>query len=74
METKWTTVNCSEIIPPSFGHTAVQISKTKLMLFGGAIGSAKQYEATNDLYLLNMFKGTWMRIKGNLRRHHSYWE
>jgi hypothetical protein len=74
MEMQWVSANYSGVIPPpTFGHTAVQISKTKLILFGGATGSAKQYNTTNDLYLYNMFKATWMTVKGNLQKCHSYW-
>jgi len=37
-----------EIPKPRFGHTTAQISKTKVVLFGGATGDTGRYSITGD--------------------------
>ena len=37
-----------------FGHTSCLISKTKLVVFGGANGDVGNYSITNDTFILTM--------------------
>ena len=52
--------------PPSasFGHTLCQISKTKVLLFGGATGEGGKYTMTDATYVFNLFKQTWINMNG----------
>jgi len=50
--------------PPSFGHTLSQISKTKVVLFGGATGDAGKYTMTDATYVYNVFKSSWTLLEG----------
>ena len=36
-----------------FGHTVTPITKTKVLLFGGATGDSGKYTITNDTFLLD---------------------
>ena len=49
---------------PSFGHTATQISKTKIILFGGATGEADKYVMTDATYIYYLFKKVWSKLIG----------
>jgi len=48
--------------PETFGHTATQVSKTRLIIFGGAVKSNDAYTMTNDCYLFNIFKNEWSKL------------
>ena len=48
---------------PRFGHTVTQISKTKVLLFGGATGDAGKYIITNETYLLDMITRKWRKLE-----------
>jgi hypothetical protein len=39
---------------PRFGHTMTPISKTKIILFGGATGDTGRYSITGDTYCFDM--------------------
>jgi len=39
---------------PRFGHTMTPISKTKVILFGGATGDTGRYSITGDTYCFDM--------------------
>lgn len=51
-----------EIPAPRFGHTVTQITKTKVLLFGGATGDVGKYAITNEVYLLDLITRKWRRI------------
>ena len=45
-----------------FGHTVPLISKTKAILFGGAISSDGNYKITGDTFLFDCTNCTWSKI------------
>ncbi|OMJ68803.1 hypothetical protein SteCoe_33644 [Stentor coeruleus] len=45
-----------------FGHTVTAISKTKVILFGGAIGDTGKYSITGDTFCFDIAGRTWSRI------------
>jgi hypothetical protein len=62
----------AEIITPSnapparFGHTVNLVSKTTVVVFGGAISSPGNYTMTADLYLYNMTSNGWKKLERNI--------
>jgi len=48
---------------PRFGHTMTPISKTKVILFGGATGDTGRYSITGDTYSYDMGTRTWSRLE-----------
>ncbi len=64
-EPVWEKADCSGTVPPSsFGHTATQISKAKVVLFGGATGGDGKYSMTGDTYIYNVFNCEWSKLQG----------
>lgn len=60
----WTPMEFSGIAPfASFGHTATPISKTRVVLFGGATGESNKYVMTDAVYVFYLFKKTWSKIE-----------
>ena len=60
----WESVELSGNFPaPCFGPTAVMISKTKVLLYGGATGDKGKYTMTGDTYLFNIFRNEWAKIE-----------
>ncbi len=51
---------------PRFGHSITLISKTKVVLFGGATGDTGRYSMTGDTYLFNILTRTWVKLEGKL--------
>ena len=52
--------------PPRFGHTVNIISKTRIVIFGGAISTPNNqasYTMTSDLYLYNMSQNLWKKLE-----------
>ena len=52
--------------PPRFGHTVNIISKTRIVIFGGAISTPNNqssYTMTSDLYLYNMAQNLWKKLE-----------
>ena len=52
--------------PPRFGHTVNRISKTSIIIFGGAISTPDNqasYTMTSDLYLYNMAQNVWKKLE-----------
>ena len=47
-----------------FGHTITQISKTKVVLFGGATGDTGKYVITADCYYLCLMTFKWSKLDG----------
>ena len=48
-----------------FGHTITLVSKTKVVLFGGATGDTGKYSMTGETYLFNILTKTWSKLNGN---------
>jgi N-acetylneuraminic acid mutarotase len=49
--------------PARFGHTVNLVSKTTVIVFGGAISSPGNYTMTADLYLYNMLANSWKKLE-----------
>jgi protein phosphatase len=49
--------------PARFGHTVNVVSRTNVVVFGGAISSPGNYTMTADLYLYNMAANMWKRLE-----------
>lgn len=47
---------------PRFGHTMTLVTKTKVVLFGGATGDTGRYSITGDTYSLDLMSKTWRRL------------
>ena len=47
-----------------FGHMITQVSKTKVILFGGATGDTGKYVITGDTYTLDMMHMKWHKLEG----------
>ena len=47
-----------------FGHTITQVSKTKVILFGGATGDTGKYVITGDTYTLDLLANKWHKLEG----------
>ena len=47
-----------------FGHTVTLISKTKIILFGGATGDTGRYSITGDTYSFDITTRYWKKIDG----------
>ncbi len=68
---EWKEMECKGTVPPpSFGHTATLIGKTRVVLFGGAIEADHKYVMTNAVYVFSVYKGEWNRLVGILS--HAY--
>ncbi len=52
-----------------FGHTITLVSKTKVVLFGGATGDTGKYSMTGETYLFNILTKTWSKLNGNFKCH-----
>jgi hypothetical protein len=52
--------------PARFGHTVNLVSKTTVVVFGGAISSPGNYTMTADLYLYNMVQNAWKKLEGKI--------
>ena len=68
-------VQSEYIPPPRFGHTVNIISKTRIVIFGGAISTPNNqasYTMTSDLYLYNMAQNVWKKLEpsNNLKPPH----
>lgn len=48
-----------EVPQARFGHTITLVSKTKVVLFGGATGDTGKYTMTGETYLFNIMTKTW---------------
>ncbi len=47
---------------PRFGHTVTIVSKTKVILFGGATGDVGKYAITGDTFLLDLVTKKWRKL------------
>jgi hypothetical protein len=55
-----------EVPQARFGHTITLVSKTKVVLFGGATGDTGKYSMTGETYLFNILTKAWSRLNGKL--------
>lgn len=56
-----------EVPQARFGHTITLVSKTKVVLFGGATGDTGKYSMTGETYLFNILTKTWSKLNGTLK-------
>jgi hypothetical protein len=55
-----------------FGHTITLVSKTKVVLFGGATGDTGKYSMTGETYLFNILTKTWSKLNGKINMIFSF--
>lgn len=46
-----------------FGHTVSHISKSKIIMFGGATGDTGKYTITGDTYALDLISKKWSKLE-----------
>ena len=59
-------VQSEKLPPPRFGHTVNLISKTSIVIFGGAISTSDNkagYTMKSNLYLYNMALNFWKKLE-----------
>ena len=59
-------IQSTNLPPPRFGHTVNIVSKTSIVIFGGAISTPDNqasYTMTADLYLYNMPENYWKKLE-----------
>lgn len=56
---------------PRFGHSITLVSKTKVVLFGGATGDTGRYSMTGDTFIFNVLTRTWIKLEGRRGFTHS---
>ena len=59
-------IQSNNLPPPRFGHTVNIVSKTSIVIFGGAISTPDNqasYTMTADLYLYNMPENNWKKLE-----------
>lgn len=52
-----------EVPSPRFGHSFTMVSKTKAVLFGGAVSVAGNFVITNETYLYDFVTSNWKKLK-----------
>ena len=52
-----------DIPTPRFGHSITPISRTKVILFGGATGDTGRYAITGDTYLFDNPLRRWKKLE-----------
>lgn len=48
-----------------FGHTITLISPVKVVLFGGAVGDTKNFNFSNETFILNIMTKIWTKLESN---------
>ena len=48
---------------PRFGHTVTQISRSKVVLFGGAHGDAGKYTISGETYVFEIYSRKWTKLE-----------
>jgi hypothetical protein len=56
-----------------FGHTVVMVSPVKMILFGGAVGDTRNFQFTNETYVLNLITKIWLKLEGRIFIKFSEW-
>ena len=49
-----------------FGHTITIVSKSKIVLFGGATGDTGKYSMTGETFMYNILNKVWQKLQGKL--------
>jgi hypothetical protein len=52
-----------DIPAPRFGHTLTMVSKTRAVLFGGAIGDSGKFIITNETYIFDVPQKKWRKLE-----------
>lgn len=52
-----------EIPQARFGHTITIVSKSKVVLFGGATGDTGKYSMTGETFMYNIGNKTWQKLQ-----------
>ena len=47
---------------PRFGHTVTQISRNKVVLFGGAYGDAGKFTISGETYTFEIYSRRWSKL------------
>ena len=53
-----------EIPQARFGHTITIVSKSKVVLFGGATGDTGKYSMTGETFMYNILNKAWQKLQG----------
>ncbi len=56
---------------PRFGHTLTYYATNKVVLFGGATGSANQFSMTGSTYSLDIGTRVWSKVASKLQNYAS---
>lgn len=65
MSTVVETLEVNGDIPQArFGHTITIVSKSKVVLFGGATGDTGKYSMTGETFLYNIMNKAWQKLQG----------
>jgi hypothetical protein len=51
----------------SNSHILFQVSKSKVILFGGATGDTGKYIITGDTYALDIIGNKWSKLEGKIQ-------
>lgn len=63
-------IDCVGKVPTArFGHTIVLVSPVKIILFGGAVGDTRNFQFTNDTYVLNLITKIWLKLEGRVFKY-----
>ena len=54
-----------EVPQARFGHTITTVSKSKIVLFGGATGDTGKYSMTGETFMYNRLNKAWQKLQGN---------
>ena len=52
-----------DVPSPRFGHSFTMVSKSKAVLFGGAVSVAGKFVITNETYLYDFTTNNWKKLK-----------
>lgn len=55
-----------EVPQARFGHTITIVSKSKVVLFGGATGDTGKYSMTGETFMYNILNKAWQKLTGKL--------
>ena len=53
-----------EVPQARFGHTITIVSKSKVVLFGGATGDTGKYSMTGETFMYNILNKAWQKLQG----------
>ena len=61
-----------EVPQARFGHTITSVSKSKVVLFGGATGDTGKYSMTGETFIYNILNKSWQKLQGELFLQNSF--